>query len=154
MSAWLRAGLIGAIIIIVLNLIGLIPLIACLTFPLTLLAYGGIGALAASYMPPQRQAGPAAGQGALAAGVAALAGGVVGMITGIVRTSLGGTNQFLSQIPPESLEALRDVGIQPEMFFSIGGATIAGTICCGIGIFFAAALGAVGAAIYASARPQ
>lgn len=70
MSAWLKAGLVGIAILIVLNLIGLIPFLGCITAPLSLTAYIVVGVLAASYMPPKRETGTAAGQGALAAVVA------------------------------------------------------------------------------------
>ena len=65
-SPALKAGLIGAAIVLVLNLIGIIPVIGCIGLPLELVAYGVIGALAALWMTPRREAGRAAGQGALA----------------------------------------------------------------------------------------
>ena len=45
-----------------------------------LMAYIGIGMLAAYWMPPIREAGPAATQGAGAAALAALIGGIVNSI--------------------------------------------------------------------------
>ena len=73
----LKAGLIGAAIVLVLNLIGIIPVIGCIGLPLELVAYGVIGALAALWMTPRREAGRAAGQGALAGLIAAAVSGVV-----------------------------------------------------------------------------
>jgi len=70
MAAWLKGGLVGIVILIVLNLVGLIPFLGCITAPLSLAAYVVVGLLAASYMPPKRETGTAAGQGALAAIVA------------------------------------------------------------------------------------
>jgi len=66
MAAWLKGGLVGIVILIVLNLVGLIPFLGCITAPLSLAAYVVVGLLAASYMPPKRETGTAAGQGALA----------------------------------------------------------------------------------------
>ena len=98
MPGWLKAGLIGAAVLVLLNLIGLIPLLGCITLPLTVLTYGVIGGLAASYLPPVRAAGQGAGQGALAALVAALVGGIVGLIIAVIQASLGDTAQILSGI--------------------------------------------------------
>ena len=81
MSPWLKAGLIGGAVLIVLNLLGLIPCVGLITCILGVLAYAGIGALAAYWMPPVRVAGQAAGQGALAALVAGLIGGVVNTVS-------------------------------------------------------------------------
>ncbi|MCJ7703452.1 MAG: hypothetical protein MUO62_17855 [Anaerolineales bacterium] len=160
MSAWLKAGLIGAAILIVLNLIGLVSFLVCLTAPLTLVAYIVVGVLAASYLPPKREAGPAAGQGALAAVVASLGGGIVNMIISLVRAGRGTAFQgveIFSQLPPEVRHQFQDIGISPDLLAGlggIGGAVVCGSVCCLAGILFAAALGAVGAAIYASVKPD
>ena len=76
-SPALKAGLIGAVIVLVLNLIGIIPVIGCIGLPLELVAYVVIGALAALWMTPRREAGRAAGQGALAGLIAGAVSGVV-----------------------------------------------------------------------------
>jgi len=154
MSGWLKAGLIGAAVLVLLNLIGLIPLLGCITLPLTILAYAVIGGLAASYMPPVRTAGQGAGQGALAALIAALIGGIFGMIIAVIQASLRGTAQILSQLPPEVLQAIQDSGIPPRFLAGVGGASICGSVCCGVGLLIAAALGAIGGAIFAAAKPD
>jgi len=160
MSAWLRAAFVGIAILIVLNLIGLIQFLGCITAPLTLAAYVGVGVLAASYMPPKREAGTAAGQGALAAAVAGLGGGIVSLVIGLIRAGTGSAfrgSQLLSQLPPEVRHSFRDLGISPELvtgFGGIGGAAVCGSVCCLGGIVFSAILGAVGAAIYASVKPD
>jgi hypothetical protein len=154
MPGWLKAGLIGAAVLVLLNLIGLIPLLGCITLPLTVLTYGVIGGLAASYLPPVRAAGQGAGQGALAALVAALVGGIVGLIIAVIQASLGDTAQILSQLPPEALQAIENSGIPPRFLAGIGGASICGSVCCGVGMLIAAALGAIGGAIFAAAKPD
>ncbi len=160
MSGWLKAGLIGVAILIVLNLIGLIPFLVCITGPLSLAVYFVVGLLVASYLPPRREVGAAAGQGALAAIVAGLGGGVVSLVIGVIRAAMGGVVQgaeILSQLPPEIRYQFHDLGISTDMvswFGGIGGAAICGSICCLGGIVFAAILGAVGAAIYASVNPD
>ena len=52
-SPALKAGLIGAAIVLVLNLIGIVPVIGCIGLPLELVAYVVIGALAALWMTPR-----------------------------------------------------------------------------------------------------
>jgi hypothetical protein len=160
MSAWLKAGLIGVAILIVLNLIGLIPLLVCVTAPLSFAAYIVVGVLAASFLPSRREVGTAAGQGALAAIVAGFGGGVVNLGISLIRTATGGVLQgaeILSQLPPEIRYQFRDLGISPDLvagWGGIGGAAICGSVCCLAGIVFAAVLGAIGAAIYASVNPD
>jgi hypothetical protein len=154
MPGWLKAGLIGAAALVLLNLIGLIPFLGCVTLPLTIVVYAVVGGMAASYMPPVRTAGQGAGQGALAALVAALIGGFVGLIIAVIQASLGDTAQILSQLPPEALQAVKDAGIPPDLLAGLGGASICGSVCCGIGMLIAAILGAVGGGIFAAAKPD
>jgi len=57
MSPWLKSGLIGALALIIINLVGIIPLAGCCTFPLTIIAFFVVGLLAAYWMDPPRDAG-------------------------------------------------------------------------------------------------
>jgi len=154
MSGWLKAGLIGGGVLIVLQLIGLIPFLGCVTLPLILVVYIVIGALAASYLPPIRQVGQGAGQGVLAALIAQLMGGIIGLIIAIIQAASGATANFLSQVPPGTLQQLRDAGIPPHMLVGTVGASICGSVCCVAGIVIAAMLGAIGGAIYAAMKPN
>ena len=154
MSGWLKAGLIGGGVLIVLQLIGLVPFLGCVTLPLTILVYIAAGAWAASSLPPVRQAGKGAGQGALAALVAQVIGGIVGLIIAIVQAASGATARALAQIPPEALQQLQDAGIPSDMLFGTVGASIIGSLCCLTGIVVAAILGAIGGAIYAAIKPS
>ena len=155
-SPALKAGLIGAAIVLVLNLIGIIPVIGCIGLPLELVAYGVIGALAALWMTPRRAAGRAAGQGALAGLIAAAVSGVVrAILTPISMQLSGGTSAILSQVPPESLQALQQAGIDPNVIF--GGGTMAGLVlvcCLPLGLMLGAGLGALGGLIFAAAKPE
>lgn len=162
MSAWLKAGLIGGAILFMLDLVGQIPIICCCIPLLMLIVYIAVGAMAASYMPPPRDSGKAAGQGALAAVVASVIGGVINLIISVVRVTFWSTTQMgqaWTDIPPEVRYMLRDMGIEPEIITEvgnfaagIGGTTICGSICCLGGVIIAAILGAIGAAIYASSK--
>ena len=160
MSAWLKAGLVGVVIVVVLNLIGQVPFLGCITALLTFVAYVVVGVLAASYMPPVRETGTAAGQGALAAIVTGLVGGLVSLVIGMLQAAMGGAyqgTQLLSQIPPEIRHQLGDLGINPELvtgFGGIGAAAVCGSVCCLGSILFAAVLGAIGGAIYAAVKPD
>jgi len=154
MQGWLRAGLIGALILIVLDLLGLIPFAICFTWPLALLTYALVGVLAASYMPPVREASAAAGQGALAALVASLGGGIVWLIINVIQASTGSMVRAFNQMPPQLQQQLHDSGISPGIAFGVGGVSIFSTVCCSIGVLVAVALGALGGAIYAASKPR
>ena len=160
MTTWLKAGLIGVGILVVLNLIGLVPVLVCITAPLTFVAYIAVGVLAAYFMPSGREVGTAAGQGALAAVVAGFGGGVVGLVIGMIRAGTGGLIQgaeILSSLPPEVQHQFRDLGVGPDVLAGAGGvglSAVCGSVCCIGGIIFAAILGAIGAAIYAAVKPD
>lgn len=152
MSPWLKAGLVGAAILIVLNILGLIPCVAFFTCILGLVAYAGIGALAAFWMPPLREAGAAAGQGAAAAVLAGLVGGLVNMVITSLQLALTDSAAILSQIPPESLRQMEEVGMDPAMFTGPVFGLLAGGGCCLAGVILAAVLGAIGGAIFAAVK--
>src|SRR5512139_3985040 len=120
MSPWLKAGLIGAAVLVVLDLLSLIPCVGIVTCILGLIVYAGIGVLAAYWIPPVRAAGQAAGQGALAAALAALIGGAVNTIISTVQMAMTDKSAILAQIPAESLEQLRQAGIDPGAFVGPG----------------------------------
>lgn len=161
MKPWLKAGLIGggvlSVLTILTNVSSLISPEAgsvvgcCLCIPF-LLAYPGIGALAALWLPPLRTAGAGAKEGALA-GV--IAGAINGLISLIMTVAAGPAmyQQTLQQLPPESLQALQETGLM-QLFSSPIGLAVFG--CCGglIGILWAAAWGAIGGAILAAVKKE
>jgi len=154
MSPWLKAGLIGGLILVGLNLLGLIPYVGVLTCGLGILAYAGIGALAAYWLPPVREAGQGAGQGALAAMLAAVIGGIVNTIVATIQMSLTDTATVLSQIPPDVLRQLQEAGVDPSMFLGPTAGVMYGGMCCVGGLIIAAILGAIGGAVVAAIRPE
>lgn len=154
MSPWLKAGLAGAAIVVVLNLLGLIPCVGLITCFLALLVYAGTGALAAYWLPPVREAGTAAGQGALAALIAALIGGIVNTIISTMQMAVLDTATFLSQLPPETLRQMEQAGMDPNVFVGPGAGALVGSACCLIGLILAAVLGAIGGAIFAAIKPD
>jgi hypothetical protein len=159
MSNWLKAGLIGGGVVVLLDIVGLIPCVGCFTCLLGLAAYGCIGALAAYWMPPVRAAGPAAGQGALAGLIAGAISGVVGIFLSAIQATVLAPLQlsFLGQLPPEVVREMQAAGLDPNML--LGGATDltgalgTGVVCCGVGLAIAAGLGALGGLIFAAMRP-
>lgn len=155
-SPWLKAGLIGAGILLVLSLLSLVPLVSCIAPILQLLAFVGIGALAGSYLPPRRESGRAAGQGALAGIVAGVAGAIFSTIlSAIGLAASGGTAAILQQMPPETLQQFEQAGLDPNMFLNTGTVAGATALCClPTGLILGALLGALGGLIYASAKPE
>jgi len=154
MPAWLKAGLIAGVYLIVVALIGFVPVLGCLSLPLTWIGYILAGVLAVIFLPPGRAAGQGAGVGALAAAVAQVLGGLVNIIGGMLQASSVSAEQVLSQIPPESMEQLRAVGIDPSIFVSPAGTGSVLLVCCGIGVLVAAVLGAISGAITAAVKPE
>ena len=157
-QAGLKAGAVGAGVIIVLNLIGLIPFVGCITCILGLLAYVGAGALAAYWLPPTRTAGEGTGAGAIAGVVAGIVGGIVNMIIAALRFAISGGPRAamgqMGQLPPEFMRPLYKAGVDPEIFASIGGIIGVSAMCCVIGFILAAILGAIGGVIFAAAKPE
>ena len=154
---WLKAGLIGSGVLLLLNFLGLIPLplLGCLTFFLEMLAFVGAGALAAYFMAPPRLSGKAAGQGALAGLLMGLVGALIAtLLAPLALTMSGGSSSIVGALPPETLMQLEQAGIDPATLF--GGGTMAGVtaICCfPAGAIIGAILGALGGVIYAAANP-
>lgn len=161
MRPWLKAGLIGggvlALLTVVSSVGALLPSGAssvigcCLCIP-WLLAYPGIGALAAYWLTPPRTAGEGAKEGALAGLIAGAIDGVVSVLIALIMGAAGAYQQVFSQLPPEAMKALRQMGW--DAFLSTGG--IAAGSCIGglCGILWAVAMGAAGGAILAAAKRE
>ena len=151
MSNWLKAGLIGAAVIVLLGIMGILPCVGCVTWILVFVTYGCAGALAAYWMPPGRQPGPAAGHGALAGAIAAAIGGGVWLIL-----LVGAATVF---VPLGILgDALEGTGVDPaalwETMASVIGSITCGTGCYALGVGIGAGLGALGGLIFAVVQPE
>lgn len=149
MQAVLKAGGVGAAILIILNILGLIPCVGCITLVLSLAAYVGIGMLAAHWMMLPRTARSAATNGAIAAAAAALIGGLVNLVVVGLYAAISGATQ-LSQISPGQLQTLYDLGIDPAVLAGPVAAVGISAFCCTIFLFIAAGLGAAGGAFWGS----
>jgi len=161
MRSWLKAGLIGGAILIVLDLLGLIGLVApavgqainCCVAILFFVTYLGTGVLAALWLVPPRTAGEGAQAGVLAG---LLAGGIDTVFTVLENLvlSLTGLAQryYLEQLPREAIRMLGRMRL--SQFFSPGGivaASLCGSIC---GLVVAAVLGAIGGAVLAALKQE
>lgn len=153
---WLRAGLIGAGAVIVVNLLSLVPVLNCLSLPLQLLVLAGVGVLAASFMAPRRESGRAAGQGALAGLVTGLVGGIAAVIMASIGfATAGGSQALLSALPPEILQQYSQMGIDPSTILTSGAVTSLVAACCLPGSLLGGALlGALGGLVFAAAKPD
>jgi hypothetical protein len=156
MKPGVKAGLIGGAALLVLNLLGLVPVLGCFALPLQLLCYVGIGLLAGYWMAPRRPTGPAAGQGAIAGLIAAAIGGVVSIALAPVSLALsGGPQAILSQLPPDSLQVLEEAGIDPRAVINAGTTAGLTALCCvPVGLLLGAGLGALGGLIFAGTKPE
>jgi hypothetical protein len=160
MSGWLKAGLIGAVIVVVLKVLEQVPCVNCCALPLEWVAYGCIGALAARWIAPVRTMGAGAGQGALAGLVAGAIGGVIGIGISVVGARVMAPFQvaMLRQLPPEVLQQLMQAGLDPRMLSGAGAGALGtiggGVVCCGVGLMIAAALGALGGLIFAAVKSE
>jgi hypothetical protein len=160
MSGWLKAGLIGAVIVVVLKVLQQVPCVNCCALPLEWVAYGCIGALAARSIAPVRTMGAGAGQGALAGLVAAAIGGVIGIGINVVGAKVMAPFQvaMLRQLPPDVLQQLMQAGLDPRMLSGIGAGALdtigTSAVCCGVGLVIAAALGALGGLVFAAVKSE
>lgn len=155
-QAILKAGGVGAGVLIVLNLLGLIPCVGCITLILTLLAYVGVGVLASLWTTPPRDGASGAKNGAVAALVAALIAGLINMVIQGIYFGITGASQMtqaLADLPPEQLEALRQAGIDPSAL-GVGAIIVASAGCCLLGILIAAGLGAAGGYFWGNSHPN
>lgn len=145
-QAVLKAGGVGAAVLVVFNVLGLIPCVGCITLILSLLAYVGVGVLASLWMTPPRDGTSGAKNGAAAAVIAGLVSGLVNMVLAGIQFSMYGTSQMtevINNLPPEQAAALAEAGISPT---ALGVGTVLGlsTGCCLLGVLIAAGLGAAG----------
>ena len=157
-KAGLKAGLIGAAVLVALTLLELIPIpyLACACFVIRLLVYAGIGVLAGFFLTPPRTAGTGAGAGAIAGAIGGLISGIVSMIAAVVQGAVGVASGALD---PEMLRLFTEFGadIDPETLALLTGAgagmgaAISGVSClCSLAV--GAALGAIGGVIFGAAK--
>jgi hypothetical protein len=152
-KAGLKAGLIGAAVILVVTLLSQILQDPGYCRLLTYLTYAAIGALAGFFCDPPRTAGSGAAAGAIAGLISGMASVASGLIWGIIQVAVAGPENLLST-GPEMMRELTELGNHPEALLEIGGIAFAGCLCCLGGLAADAGLGAVGGLIFAALRPE
>jgi hypothetical protein len=159
MRAWVKAGVIGGIIQILLTIptpvIYLLPADAgsivslCICLPF-FFSYPVVGILAAHWLTPPRDTrqGAIAGSqaGLLAAGIDSVA---TGMLT-IIIALLGLPQRYLDQLTPEMLEAVQRSGM--ESMFTTGGQIVTTLCSLPIHALLGVVFGCVGGLIYAAVK--
>jgi len=148
-TAWIKAGLIASGISIILQILGIIPCIKCLLFPIQCIAWLviplGNGYLAALWADLERdQLQEAATQGALAGIILAIVGGAVSFIFLILGSLLQVGSQSIISSLGESSEFL---DIIPFTTFGVGTTIFFGCIGFFLGIVINVVLSTIGGII-------
>jgi hypothetical protein len=160
MTGWLKAGLIGAGIVVGLKVLQLVPGVSCCAIPGQWVVYGCVGALAVYWVSPVRTVAAGAGRGALAGLIAAAIGGVIGIGVDFVGSMLMAPvyESLLRYVPPEVFRWMLEAGFDPRVLTAPRLATVGtitgGTVCCGAGLVIGVALGALGGVVFAVVKPQ
>jgi hypothetical protein len=148
-KAWLKAGLAGAGVAIVLQIIGIIPCVNCLIFPITCVAWFIIplasGYLAATWAKVARdefQKGAVQG---------VFSGLVLGSVSGLVSIPIQMVSILINQGQNAALSALNEQEVDYTDYMDLpsglAGAVICGFIGCGIGLVIDVLLSALGGII-------
>ena len=156
-KAGLKAGLIGAAVVLVLTLLAQIPLdfVCCGCTGIQWLAYAGIGVLAGVFLTPPRNAGGGAGAGAIAGLISGVVSGLVWTVVLVIQMLLAGTGDILTGLDPQTIQQMEELGWDPATFAWLSGglgiAFVSGG-CCLANLAAGAGLGAVGGAIFGAAK--
>ena len=148
-KAWLKAGLAGAGVAIVLQILGIIPCVNCLILPITCTAWFIIplasGYLAATWAKVARDEFQ---KGALEGVYTGL---VLGGVSGLVSIPIQMVSTLINKGQNAALSALDEQDVDYSSFVDIpagmAGAMICGAIGCGIGIVIDVLLAALGSII-------
>jgi hypothetical protein len=154
-KAGLKAGLVGAAVMVVVTLINqflLLELISgniALTLAscgVSLALYAGAGVLAGLFLPSPRTPGNGAKAGAIAGLISAVVSVVLGVLIMALRSAGGGP---LPGITPEQMEMMAEQGINAGQLVLLSGAV--GAVC---GAAMGAGAAAGGGAIIAAIKPD
>jgi hypothetical protein len=156
-KAGLKAGLIGAAVVLVLTLLAQIPVsyVCCGCTAIQWLAYAGIGVLAGIFLTPPRNAGAGAGAGAIAGVISGVVSGLVWTVVLIIQMLLTGAGDILAGLDPQTIRQMEELGWDPAtaawLSGGLGIAIVSGG-CCLANLAVGAGLGAVGGAILGAAK--
>ena len=154
-KAGLKAGLIGAAVMVVITLINqfllldflagniVLSLVSC---GVSVVLYAGVGVLAGLFLAPTRTPGNGAKAGAIAGLISAVVSVVLGVVIMAIRSASGGP---LPGLTPEQMDMLAEQGRNVGQLVLISGTVGA---VCGAAIGAGAAAG--GGAILAAVKPD
>jgi hypothetical protein len=155
MKTWIKAGLIGGVVGMILTL----PAFLALYLPMTvgallstcvsvvfLLLYPGIGVLAAFWLPAPRTPKQGAIDGALAGLLGFAIDGLATVLMYLIVIWTGGLEQYMQQLVPYA---------NPEVltrFNTVGMSVMVGCSC--LNVLFGVMTGAAGGWVFASIKPD
>lgn len=150
--AGLKAGPIGAAVIAVLTVLSILlggpsPILGRMGGGLILVAYAAAGALAAFFLSPPRSAVMGARAGALAGLFAGAGSGIVWFIAAIVRIAQVSWDGWTPIVGLREMPPPADVGLTSGAL-----AALIGGLCFGTSLIAGASLGAIGGAVFSTAR--
>jgi hypothetical protein len=150
-KAGLKAGLIGAVILVVMTLINQFVLLSIsqvftwISCGINLLIYAALGALAGFFLVPPRTPRMGAGAGAIAGLISGVVSSVVG--TGLLIAQVA-SGKGIPGVDPQQMQLLTESGMDPAMLVVPGAI---GALC---GLALGAGLAAIGGAIFAAVKPD
>ena len=145
-KAGLKAGLIGAAVLLVITVLNqLLQISGGLVYVIcgvNMLIYAGIGVLAGFFLAPPRTPRQGAGAGAIAG---LLSGGISGVVGFIILTIRMARGMGYPGLDPQQMEQLAQSGLDPKLL------AIPGVVC---GMAIGAGMAAIGGAILAAVKPD
>ena len=154
-KAGLKAGLIGAAVMVAITLINQFVLLSLITGNMALslascgisvVLYAGIGVLAGLFLAPTRTPGNGAKAGALAGLISAVVSVALGFAIMAIRMAGGGD---IPGVTPEQMEMMAEQGINAGLIFLLSGTF--GAVC---GAAIGAGAAAAGGAVLAAVKPD
>lgn len=152
--AIIQAGLFGAAMAVLLDLITLLPYVGwCLSVPLFPVAFFLTGLALVRVLDFHPGVGDAAAGGAAAGVIAGVIGGLAAMFLAPVRLALsGGADEVVQLLPPELVNNLVANGLDPVAVVDFLGKAGVGISCCAAQLITGALLAGSAAALYAAYR--
>jgi hypothetical protein len=154
-KAGLKAGLIGAAVMVAITLINQFVLLDVFTgntalslasCGVSIVLYAGIGVLAGLFLTPTRTPGNGAKAGALAGLISAVISVGLGIAIMAIRMAGGGD---IPGVSPEQMEMMAEQGINAGLIFLLSGTF--GAVC---GAVMGAGAAAAGGAVLAAVKPD
>jgi hypothetical protein len=152
--AIIQAGLFGAAIAVLLDLIAMLPYVGwCISVPLFPVAFFLTGLALVRVLDFNPSVSDAAAGGAVAGVTAGAIGGLAAMFLAPVRLALsGGADEVVQLLPPDMVNSLIAQGLDPVAVVDFLGKAGLGISCCAAQLITGALLAGSAAALYAAYR--